>query len=566
MLSQGDCAPILAKLQDDFGGPSCLYRVLLQRMRENPPFLRRSISVSRPALHRDADGIVMELQFSSLPRNGHLSIHTASKQAMESCYKVCFNGGVSLKASPYPNIIVNIPAPPSKFGPKCSHNILILLLSDESTKVDVHDQCVAMLCKVLATNAPADMRLPLHAMIVDFSLFAARTPAPSSAEYRSCMFPSSFSSQSGYFSRLLRSRFSAAEGKARLSAKTDGMPDIECKYKMTLKHSLKPRRCKRAGFLVRGGDGKLLPSLSGAVVYHCIAGENQPPAVWYERRLALTCVFCDQPFLPTAQRGAEDAGESSSSSGLQSPWRLLHHLLTHHHHFHYEQCLDNAGVLHILVRRRRRLSCPMLPLSPGSPLVMGTYSLPKAPETASHALSTRRESAQRKANFAIAGIDPAPCTSLQVPEGPRQYYHAITGQPVTNRDLQLYLYSAENLDHATPEVDLNMYQLRDNAKQLDEYVDISAPEKELMKLWNAHVQAFPPCGDTLLVLVCYRFVRKHGPQLVSKRLRHNWLLHLLVLWDFGLLTAEEVRWLVMEVDNVKNQADEQAGELQQPVT
>jgi len=66
------------------------------------------------------------------------------------------------------------------------------------------------------------------------------------------------------------------------------------------------------------------------------------------------------------------------------------------------------------------------------------------------------------------------------------------------------------------------------------------------------VQAFPPYGDTLLVLVCERFVQKFGTLIVEKKLRYQLLLHLMSLWDFGLLTAEEVWYFMQEVDSIQH--------------
>jgi hypothetical protein len=40
---------------------------------------------------------------------------------------------------------------------------------------------------------------------------------------------------------------------------------------------------------------------------------------------------------------------------------------------------------------------------------------------------------------------------------------------------------------------------------LDEFEDVSAEEKEFMKLWNTHIFSFPVYADGYLPLVCERF-------------------------------------------------------------
>lgn len=69
-----------------------------------------------------------------------------------------------------------------------------------------------------------------------------------------------------------------------------------------------------------------------------------------------------------------------------------------------------------------------------------------------------------------------------------------------------------------------------------------------MKMWNTHINAFPAYADAYAGAVCERFVDRFAGDIVKKGLRYNLLLHLLTMWEFGVLRSEEVSHLISIVD------------------
>lgn len=118
------------------------------------------------------------------------------------------------------------------------------------------------------------------------------------------------------------------------------------------------------------------------------------------------------------------------------------------------------------------------------------------------------------------------------------YFNALTGQPLT-------------VDEVGGEDETQMTefgQLHMRNQIIDEYSDITLQEKDFMKLWHEHLTTCPPYGDRLLPLVCEQFIEKFADSIVTLNLRHNLLLHLVNLWDFGLLLSEEVQAYMEFVD------------------
>lgn len=97
--------------------------------------------------------------------------------------------------------------------------------------------------------------------------------------------------------------------------------------------------------------------------------------------------------------------------------------------------------------------------------------------------------------------------------------------------------------------------------RIDDFSDISAEEKQLMKLWTTHIFTFPPYGDRLMPVFCQRFVQRFATVIVERNLRHNLLAHLLHLWDAGLLLFEEVERLMEAVDRLCFEQVAKAGQL-----
>jgi hypothetical protein len=120
----------------------------------------------------------------------------------------------------------------------------------------------------------------------------------------------------------------------------------------------------------------------------------------------------------------------------------------------------------------------------------------------------------------------------------KQCFHSLTGQALTANELDI------NSDDET-NVNTEHYMY---VEGIDEYNDISNEEKELIKLWNSHLLSFPPHGDRLMPLVFESFVKLNVNKIVEKNLRHNFLLMLIVMHDFGLINKHEIVDYMLVVD------------------
>ena len=83
---------------------------------------------------------------------------------------------------------------------------------------------------------------------------------------------------------------------------------------------------------------------------------------------------------------------------------------------------------------------------------------------------------------------------------------------------------------------------------IDEFTDVNPDEKTLMKLWNEHVSSYRVIPDRLVPQCCREFSEKYGTAVVTRRLRNNYALHLINLYNFGLLTAEDIKTCLRVAD------------------
>ena len=151
----------------------------------------------------------------------------------------------------------------------------------------------------------------------------------------------------------------------------------------------------------------------------------------------------------------------------------------------------------------------------------------------------------------------------------RTYYHCQYGLPL-HQDEQCGAYDSDD------EVD-RAYEERISNNKLDDYEELSFEEKEFMKMWNAYVRnfsLFPDNGsvqrnfsepksshkknnkfhevysNAYVGIATQRFARQFASELIKKGLRHNFLMHLINLYECGLLLATEIKSCLEVVDKV----------------
>lgn len=108
----------------------------------------------------------------------------------------------------------------------------------------------------------------------------------------------------------------------------------------------------------------------------------------------------------------------------------------------------------------------------------------------------------------------------------RVYFHSNTCLPMKPDDLE---FDSED------EIDPEWLRVR-TQQMIDEFTDVNDGEKKLMKLWNLHVMKKGYIADLQIPEACKAFVRDYGSEIVEKNLCRNFLLHLVNLNDFNILS------------------------------
>ncbi|GMI63962.1 REDUCED VERNALIZATION RESPONSE 2 [Hibiscus trionum] len=112
----------------------------------------------------------------------------------------------------------------------------------------------------------------------------------------------------------------------------------------------------------------------------------------------------------------------------------------------------------------------------------------------------------------------------------RQFFHSHRVQPMA---MDQVMSDRDSED----EVDDDIADLEDR-RMLDDFVDVSKDEKQLMHLWNSFVRKQRVLADGHVSWACEAFSKLHGPCLVqSPALFWCWRLFMIKLWNHGLLDA-----------------------------
>ncbi|EPS70751.1 embryonic flower 2, partial [Genlisea aurea] len=138
------------------------------------------------------------------------------------------------------------------------------------------------------------------------------------------------------------------------------------------------------------------------------------------------------------------------------------------------------------------------------------------PTTLLQFAKTRKLSAERS--------DPRSRALLQK----RQFFHSHRAQPMA---LEQVVSDHDSED----EVDDDVADLEDR-RMLDDFVDVTKDEKQLMHLWNSFVRKQRVVADGHIPWACEAFSKFHGPDLVrTPALLWCWRLFMIKLWNHGLL-------------------------------
>ncbi|XP_050224157.1 polycomb group protein EMBRYONIC FLOWER 2 isoform X2 [Mercurialis annua] len=112
----------------------------------------------------------------------------------------------------------------------------------------------------------------------------------------------------------------------------------------------------------------------------------------------------------------------------------------------------------------------------------------------------------------------------------RQFFHSHRAQPM---DIEQVLSDRDSED----EVDDDVADFEDR-RMLDDFVDVTKDEKQIMHLWNSFVRKQRVLADGHIPWACEGFSRLHGHDLVrAPALLWCWRLLMIKLWNHGLLDA-----------------------------
>ncbi|XP_021721764.1 polycomb group protein EMBRYONIC FLOWER 2-like isoform X2 [Chenopodium quinoa] len=112
----------------------------------------------------------------------------------------------------------------------------------------------------------------------------------------------------------------------------------------------------------------------------------------------------------------------------------------------------------------------------------------------------------------------------------RQFFHSHRAQPMALEQI----FSEHDSED---EVDDDVADLEDR-RMLDDFVDVSKDEKQIMHLWNSFARKQRVLADGHIPWACEAFSRAHGNNLVqAPALIWCWRLFMIKLWNLGLLDA-----------------------------
>ncbi|XP_035492705.1 polycomb protein suz12-B isoform X2 [Scophthalmus maximus] len=118
---------------------------------------------------------------------------------------------------------------------------------------------------------------------------------------------------------------------------------------------------------------------------------------------------------------------------------------------------------------------------------------------------------------------------------------------------RLYFHSDSCMPLRPQEMDVDSEDERDpdwlrekTATQLDEFTDVNEGEKEVMKLWNLHVMKHGSpninsfIADNQMNQAIMFFVENRGAHIIRRNLCRNFLLHLVSMHDFNLVSTATI--------------------------
>jgi hypothetical protein len=143
------------------------------------------------------------------------------------------------------------------------------------------------------------------------------------------------------------------------------------------------------------------------------------------------------------------------------------------------------------------------------------------------ALTRRRRLLALESNDAPASVISSYLPTDEVPI--RQYFHSRTNLPLED-------WNSIDSDDEPDEEWLNKM----SSDLIGEFEDISDKEKKFMQMWNRFIKCHIVVADRDIPEKCQEFIRSHIKELKAGGMRKNLLLHLMNLWDSGVISSNRI--------------------------
>jgi len=114
----------------------------------------------------------------------------------------------------------------------------------------------------------------------------------------------------------------------------------------------------------------------------------------------------------------------------------------------------------------------------------------------------------------------------------RLYHYSTTCLPIPPHAI---LHGEDCEDQTDPE-----WLKIKTSKMIDDFTDVNDGEKDFMKMWNHHVQHFTFVGDCQMPQALSMFLESRGQDIIQKNLFRNFCLHLVNLFEFGVIGPSHV--------------------------
>jgi len=137
-----------------------------------------------------------------------------------------------------------------------------------------------------------------------------------------------------------------------------------------------------------------------------------------------------------------------------------------------------------------------------------------------------------------------------------RYYHSRTCLPMSKKIFKKEDKSAIP-DSDDDEKEQEEMLDKEDALFIDEYVDVAQVEKDFFRMWNKHVRKYCAMANRQMPDCTSSFMYVHKERLVKDRqMRKLFHLHLMNMYDFGVLSGKVIQVLVAKMNEFAREAEE----------